>query len=229
MAVSQTPTLEPQIPPRRQPVSFLNRRAGTFYRRYGKRWLDVCVAALGLAVLWPLFLLIAALIKITSRGPVFYTQNRVGCDARIFRIAKFRSMVVDAETRGPGITTGDDKRVTKLGRILRELKLDELPQLWNVLKGDMSLVGPRPELPSYVAVYALAQLGVLSIRPGITDLASIRYRHEEKMLERATDPDAFYRGIVLPHKLALNLKYIEQMSFALDVKLILLTLRSIFS
>ena len=154
-----------------------------------------------------MFLVIAVVVKLTSRGPVFYRQNRVGRDARIFRILKFRTMVVDADRQGLGITTAGDERVTPFGKILRELKLDEMPQLWNVLKGDMSLVGPRPELPSYVAQYTPEELRVLSVTPGITDIASIRYRHEEKLLEGSNDPDELYRRLVLPHKLALNLEY----------------------
>jgi lipopolysaccharide/colanic/teichoic acid biosynthesis glycosyltransferase len=148
------------------------------------------------------FLVIAVVVKLTSRGPAFYRQNRVGRDARIFRILKFRTMVVHADRPGLGITTAGDERVTPFGKILRGLKLDEMPQLWNALKGNMSLVGPRSELPSYVARYAPEQLRVLSVTPGITDLASIRYRHEEKLLEGSNDPDELYRRLVLPHKLA---------------------------
>lgn len=227
MAVSSSPTLEPKARPRRKDDPFPKRARTGFYRRHGKRWFDACLAAFGLLLLWPLFLLIAALIRIMSRDPVFYSQNRVGRGARIFRILKFRTMVANAESQGPAITTAGDLRVTPLGRILRILKLDELPQLWNVVKGDMSLVGPRPELPSYVAMYTPEQLGVLSVRPGITDLASVRYRHEEKMLERAANPDEFYRRVVLPHKLSLNLEYIDQMSFVFDLKLVLSTVWAI--
>jgi len=198
-----------------------------FYRRIGKRAVDICGSLLALITFSPLFLVLAILINLTSRGPVFYRQNRVGRDARIFRILKFRSMVEDADRQGPGITAAEDERVTPFGKFLRELKLDETPQFWNVLKGDMSLVGPRPELPSYVAHYTPEQLGVLSVKPGITDIASIRYRHEEKLLKRSADPDELYRHLILPEKLALNLQYIHRMSLALDLKLILETLRSI--
>ena len=199
------------------------------YRRFGKRALDMTIALLAVIVLSPVFLLTALLVKLSSHGPVFYRQNRVGRDARIFQILKFRSMFVDSEQHGSGITVGGDERVTTIGRILRNLKIDELPQLWNVLRGDMSIVGPRPEIPSYVATYTRQQLGVLMVRPGITDSASIQYRHEERMLARSADPEEFYRGVVLPHKLSLNLEYIDQISLAMDLKLMLQTARSIFS
>jgi lipopolysaccharide/colanic/teichoic acid biosynthesis glycosyltransferase len=211
-----------------EPFHSREQRKRGFYCRVGKRAFDISVSLLGLLVLAPLFLFLAIIIKLTSRGPVFFMQNRVGRDARIFRIVKFRSMVVDAERQGLGITTADDERVTPVGKILRDLKLDELPQLWNVLKGDMSLVGPRPELPSYVAMYTPEQLRVLTVQPGITDAASIRYRHEEEALKGNADPHEFYRSVVLPHKLALNRDYIEDISFRHDLKLILQTLQSIF-
>jgi lipopolysaccharide/colanic/teichoic acid biosynthesis glycosyltransferase len=133
-------------------------------------------------------------------------------------------MVVDADKKGPDITSSGDARVTPLGRMLRKLKIDEFPQLWNVLIGEMSLVGPRPELPRYVSNYNQEQRQVLSVRPGITDLASIRYRHEEEILSRSEDPEDYYRNVVLPHKLKLNLEYIQKMSLILDSKLILQTL-----
>ena len=224
---SYTETRPPQ--PDLSPELFQEPRRIGFYRRFGKRAVDVCASVVTLIALLPVFLVIAILVKLTSRGPVFYRQNRVGRDARIFRILKFRSMVVDADRRGLGITTAEDERVTPFGKILRELKLDETPQLWNVLKGDMSLVGPRPELASYVAQYTPEQLRVLTVKPGITDIASIRYRHEERLLERSADPDELYLRLVLPHKLTLNLEYIDRMSFAFDLKLILQTLRSIAS
>jgi lipopolysaccharide/colanic/teichoic acid biosynthesis glycosyltransferase len=214
-------------PPETSPGLFQEPACAGFYRRSGKRAVDICASLVALIALSPLFLVLAILIKLTSRGPVFYRQNRVGRDARIFRILKFRSMVVDADRQGLGITAAEDERVTPFGKFLRELKLDETPQFWNVLKGDMSLVGPRPELPSYVAHYTPEQLRVLSVKPGITDIASIRYRHEEKLLKRSADPDELYRHLILPKKLALNLQYIHCMSLALDLKLILETLRSI--
>jgi lipopolysaccharide/colanic/teichoic acid biosynthesis glycosyltransferase len=138
-------------------------------------------------------------------------------------------MVVDADKKGPHITSSGDSRVTRVGAVLRKFKIDEFPQLWNVLKGEMSLVGPRPELPRYVANYNEEQRSVLCVRPGITDLASIRYRHEEEVLAKSANPEEFYRTVVLPHKLALNLNYIAKMSFLFDLKLIIQTLRCLFA
>ena len=198
------------------------------YCRVWKRVLDVVFSSLGLIVFAPFFVLIAALIKCSSRGPVLYWQDRVGKGGKLFRIVKFRSMVVDADKKGSDITSSGDPRVTKVGAILRKLKLDELPQLWNVLSGDMSLVGPRPELPRYVAGYDQEQLRVLSVRPGITDFASIRYRHEEEMLATSENPLEFYRTVVLKDKLSLNLLYIDRMCFLVDAKLIFQTLKSLF-
>lgn len=230
MSVSQSPSFDLETRPQRKAPAepFSNPARRGFYARFGKRAFDLFVSLLALAVLSPILLIIAAIVKLTSSGPVFYRQNRVARDARIFQIMKFRSMTADAERRGRGITVGGDERVTPAGRILRGTKLDELPQFWNVVKGDMSLVGPRPEIPSYVALYTAEQLGVLSVAPGITDIASIHYRHEEKLLEGSPDPDELYRRVILPHKLSLNLQYIERMSFALDLKLIAQTIRSIF-
>lgn len=230
MSVSQSPSFDLETRPQRKAPAepFSNPERRGFYARFGKRAFDLFVSLLALAVLSPILLIIAAIVKLTSSGPVFYRQNRVARDARIFQIMKFRSMTADAERRGRGITVGGDERVTPAGRILRGTKLDELPQFWNVVKGDMSLVGPRPEIPSYVALYTAEQLGVLSVAPGITDIASIHYRHEEKLLEGSPDPDELYRRVILPHKLSLNLQYIERMSFALDLKLIAQTIRSIF-
>jgi len=198
-----------------------------FYRRRGKRILDCTAAATGLLLLGPLLLLVAVLVKLTSAGPAFYVQQRIGKCGREFRIVKFRSMVRDAERHGPGITSGGDVRVTRFGTMLRRLKIDELPQLWNVLKGEMSLVGPRPELPQYVAGYTPEQRQVLTIRPGITDPAALAYRREEDLLARDPEPEIFYRQEVLPRKLKLNLAYLEQVSFARDLRLILTTIQSL--
>jgi len=171
----------------------------------------------------PLFFVIGMLLKMTSPGPTFFLQERVGRGGQLFRIAKFRSMVVNAENVGPALTFAGDPRVIQLGRILRRLKLDELPQLWNVLMGEMSLVGPRPELPRYVAGFTSQQRQVLTVRPGITDLASIVYRQEEDLLGRNPDPEQFYRQVVLPHKLSLNMEYLQRMSFVFDLSLIFQT------
>jgi lipopolysaccharide/colanic/teichoic acid biosynthesis glycosyltransferase len=188
----------------------------------------VFLCAIGLLMLSPVFVIIACCIKLTTLGPVFYRQIRTGREGREFQILKFRSMIVDASKRGPGITVSGDNRVTQVGRFLRRYKLDELPQLWNVLWGDMSLVGPRPELPVYVAGYTPEQHVVLSARPGITDPASLAYRHEEELLSGHQNPEEFYRSQVLPDKLARNLSYIQSMSLKNDLRIILKTLASSF-
>lgn len=198
-----------------------------FYGVVGKRIFDAFAAATGLLLLSPLLAVIALLVKVSSSGPVFYRQERVGRGGRIFRIMKFRSMVTDAEQRGLQITAAGDPRVTAVGRILRRLKLDELPQLWNVLKGEMSMVGPRPEVPRYVECYSESQREVLSVAPGITDPASITYRHEEELLGTQPDPERYYREVVLPHKLSLNLEYLDRMSLLYDVSVVLRTAFSI--
>ena len=191
--------------------------------------MDVVVSACALLLSLPLLLAISVLVKLNSPGPVFYLQNRVGKNGRLFKIVKFRSMVVGADRAGPGITASGDPRVTKLGARLRQLKLDELPQLWNVFRGDMSLVGPRPELPLYVESYDSSQQKVVGVRPGLTDRASIDFRWEEELLAQCADPQQFYREKVLPRKLALNLEYIEKISLKNDLLLILGTVRSLVS
>ena len=183
------------------------------------RLVDILAAAIGLVVLSPLWLLIAILIRIDSKGAVFYTATRVGRDGQLFRLYKFRSMVVDADKQGPGITTSGDRRVTRMGAFLRRTKLDELPQLWNVLKGDMSLVGPRPEDPRYVALYTAEQRAVLQVRPGITSAASLTYRHEEQML-RGSDWEATYCAEVMPTKIAIDLEYLARRTLFSDLRLI---------
>lgn len=203
-------------------------REGTFYVKNGKRMLDVLGASLGLVVLSPVFALLALLVRLSSPGPVLFMQARVGCCGKVFRIAKFRSMFVDTDRRGLAITSAGDSRITRIGRVLRRFKLDELPQLWNVLIGEMSFVGPRPEVPGYVEHYSPSQRQVLTVRPGITDLASITYRHEETILGEQDDPDRYYREVVLPHKLDLNLEYVRQMSFSYDFRLMLRTVACVF-
>lgn len=199
----------------------------TFYRTKGKRIFDFVAAALGFLVLSPLLLALALAVRLSSAGPVFYRQERVGKDGKTFRIAKFRSMFADADQRGPSITSAHDPRITFVGRILRSLKLDELPQLWNVLKGEMSLVGPRPEVPGYVETYSAAQRRVLSVRPGITDPASLVYRGEEEILASKQDPEHYYKQVLLADKLAMNLQYIDNISFSYDLLLVLQTTGSI--
>jgi len=198
----------------------------TFYARCGKRVFDFVAAFFGLLLLFPLMVMLALLVKFTSVGPVFYRQERIGLGGLVFRIAKFRSMFEGADRRGPAITSARDPRITATGRVLRRFKLDELPQLWNVLKGEMSLVGPRPEVPRYVETYSAVQRRVLSVRPGITDPASITYRQEEDLLGAQADADCYYREVVLPDKLRLNLEYLEQISFSYDLLLVLRTTSS---
>ena len=190
-----------------------------------KRLFDVFWTVLGLAVLWPLFLLLALVIRLGDGGPVFFRQERVGRRGRRFRIIKFRTMVVDAERRGELLTVGRDPRTTRVGSWARRFKLDELPQLLNVLAGDMSLVGPRPEVPRYVALYTPDQRRVLELTPGITDRASIRYRNESELLAQAVDPERFYIDQVMPDKIRLNLEYAAQATLLRDVLVILNTLR----
>jgi len=191
-----------------------------------KRTVDVMAAGGGLVLLAPVLVLLALMVKWTSPGPVFFGQERVGRGGRNFRILKFRTMVADAERRGLHITAGGDPRITPVGRFLRRYKMDELPQLWNVLAGDMSLVGPRPEVAKYVALYSPEQRRVLEVRPGITDPASLAYRHEEALLAQAADPERFYVETVMPAKLRINLDYINHRTFVRDFAVLLRTLHT---
>jgi lipopolysaccharide/colanic/teichoic acid biosynthesis glycosyltransferase len=188
-----------------------------------QRLFDVVCSAVGLVFLVPVFAGLALAILCDDGGPVFFTQVRVGRNGRPFRIWKFRTM--RAGSRGSAITASGDARVTRAGAVLRRFKLDELPQLFNVLKGDMSLVGPRPEVPEHVQLEAPVWQAVLQVRPGITDLASLLYRDEEKILGASQDPNTFYRESVLPQKLLLNLAYLRSRSFRQDLRLILMTIR----
>ena len=187
-----------------------------------KRAFDIVCAALGLLVLSPVLLLCALLVGLTSPGGVLFRQERVGKDGVPFTIYKFRSMRKD--NAGLKISTSSDSRITPVGRVLRKAKLDELPQLWNVLKGDMSFVGPRPEVREYTDLYTPEQRQVLLVRPGITGLASIRYRNENDLLSASTDPNRTYIEEVMPAKLALDLEYIPRACVSYDVRLILETL-----
>jgi lipopolysaccharide/colanic/teichoic acid biosynthesis glycosyltransferase len=197
-----------------------------FYASYGKRALDICGSAGGLLMLSPVFAIAALSIKLTSRGPVFFRQTRIGRQGHPFRIFKFRSMHASDSDSGSAITIAGDARVTQVGRFLRRFKLDELPQLWNVLRGDMSLVGPRPEVPVYVADYTLEQRVVLSVRPGVTDPSSLAYRREEEILAAASDPESFYKTRILPDKLARSGAYLQNVTFYNDVRIILKTFAS---
>lgn len=190
-----------------------------------KRLFDLLLCGLGLVLLAPLLLGIAIWIKLDSPGPVLFRQERVGRHGKRFLISKFRTMAADAPARGLQITVGADARITGAGRVLRAAKLDELPQLWDVLRGAMSLVGPRPEVPRYVALYPEEmRLLLLSVRPGITDLASLQYRDESAVLAQAADPERAYVEQVLPAKLALSARYVREASLAGDLRLILATL-----
>lgn len=193
-----------------------------------KRLVDLIFSLAGLIVLTPVFLVIAIAIKLNSAGPVFYLQQRVGRDGSLFWLFKFRSMHVHAD-KLTAITVGKrDHRITSVGYFLRKFKIDELPQLINVLKGDMSLVGPRPELKRFVDLYDQHQKRVISVKPGITDYASIQFRNENELLEGKQDPVDCYIKEIMPVKLRLNLDYIRDQSFWLDLKIIFLTIFSIF-
>ena len=195
-----------------------------------KRLFDLLVSGAGLLLLSPLLVGIALWIKLDSRGPVFFRQQRVGRFGAPFRIHKFRSMLDEAPRAGPQLTVGADPRITRAGRFLRRSKLDELPQLFDVLAGSMSLVGPRPEVPRYVALYPAALRDkVLSVRPGITDPASIMYRDESALLARAADPERVYIEQIMPAKLRYAAEYVDHMSLANDVRLIGATLRLLLS
>ncbi|RYM35174.1 sugar transferase [Brumimicrobium glaciale] len=192
-----------------------------------KRLFDIVSSAIGLLFLSPVFLVVFIWIKLDSKGPVFYKQVRVGKGGKDFKILKFRSMHQDAD-KGSLITIGGrDPRVTRSGYYIRKYKLDELPQLINVLKGDMSIVGPRPEVRRYVDLYSKEQLRVLTVKPGITDIASIKYRNENELLEKAEDPDKVYIETIMPDKLKYNLEYIDQQSFMFDIKLIFRTFKEV--
>jgi lipopolysaccharide/colanic/teichoic acid biosynthesis glycosyltransferase len=179
-------------------------------------------------VLSPLLLFVAACIKLTSRGTILYRQIRMGKNAREFHILKFRSMMQACGPEHLRITVAGDARVTPFGKLIRRYKIDELPQLWNVVRGEMSLVGPRPELPAYLAEYTLEQRRVLTVRPGITDPASLAYRHEEELLSGDDDPEQFYRTRILPDKLARNLAYLESITLAGDLRIIFRSIASAF-
>ena len=189
-----------------------------------KRAMDIVISGGALLVLWPVLLLIALAIKIDDPGPVFYRQVRVGRNGKEFRIYKFRTMVVDADKKGLAITVGRDNRITRMGRILRKTKLDELAQLINVFTGEMSFVGPRPEVPKYVNMYTPYQRQVLLVRPGITDYASIAYRNENDLLAGAEDPEKMYIDVIMPDKIELNMKYLHEISPLADIRLILSTI-----
>jgi len=193
-----------------------------------KRLFDLFFSLSGLLILAPVFSIVAIWIKLDSPGPVLFRQVRVGRFGKLFRIFKFRTMCVNAEEKGRQITVGEDPRITRSGRFLRRNKLDELPQLLNVVKGEMSLVGPRPEVPRYVEFYPERLRSIiLSVQPGITDFASIEYKEENALLGQAKDPDRVYITEVMPIKLRYYERYVEERSLCLDAKLIIKTLRAL--
>jgi lipopolysaccharide/colanic/teichoic acid biosynthesis glycosyltransferase len=193
-----------------------------------KRTFDIIASFLGLVVVTPLLLLLAVVIKLDSPGPIFFRQERIGRGFRPFFIFKFRTMVQNLSDQGRLITVGDDPRITRVGRLLRKSKFDELPQLINVLKGDMSLVGPRPEVRRYVELFRKDYEQILKVRPGITDLASLKYHDEASVLERFENPEAEYCNRILPDKISLSKEYVNKSSFLYDLALIVKTFPKIF-
>jgi lipopolysaccharide/colanic/teichoic acid biosynthesis glycosyltransferase len=193
------------------------------YRSFGKRLFDVIVGGMALVLLSPMLAAIAVWIRATSTGPALYRGIRAGKDGRQFAMLKFRTMVQDADKKGPSSTSADDVRITPIGHVLRRFKLDELPQLINVVKGDMSLVGPRPQVIPVVNDYTERERGLLAVQPGITDWASIRFRHEGEILKGSKDPDADYMRLIHPEKVNLGLKYADSVSFMTDIGILLHT------
>lgn len=192
------------------------------------RLLDILFAMMALVVLSPVFFIIALCIKFNSKGPVFYKQVRIGKSSEEFRLLKFRSMHVNADRLGLLTVGGRDPRITSVGYFIRKYKLDELPQLWNVLVGEMSLVGPRPEVKKYVDLYTPEQRQILNVRPGITDMASIKFRNENEILDKQPDPERYYIEHVMPEKINLNYIFIKQPTVASYFRIIFLTIRNIF-
>lgn len=192
-----------------------------------KRVLDIVLSGFGLLVLSPLLIALALAVKIESRGPVFYRGVRVGRHGKDFRIFKYRSMVINAEKVGGPSTAGDDPRVTRTGKLLRKYKFDELSQLLNVLRGDMSLVGPRPEVRHYVNMFTEEEQAILSVRPGMTDWASLWNNDEGAILRGAPDPEQAYMDLIRPRKLRLQLRYVRNPSVLTDIRILFLTLRAV--
>lgn len=191
-----------------------------------KRCFDLFFSILGVLILLPLIIVVSILIKLTSKGAVLFKQVRVTKDGKLFKIYKFRTMRENSEGNKQ-ITVGNDSRITSIGHILRKTKLDELPQLFNVIKGEMSLVGPRPEVPRYVELYTEEQRKILSVPAGITDYASIYFSNESELLGKAEDSEKYYIEKIMPHKIDLNMKYINNMGILTDIKIIMLTILKI--
>ena len=214
------------------PLSVFHSPFSVFHFRSSalKRIFDVIISLLAIVVALPLWLAVAIAIRLDSPGPIFHRAKRIGKDGDLFTLYKFRTMVTDASRRGPGITWQDDPRITRVGRLLRKLKIDEMPQLINVLKGEISIVGPRPEDPRYIAHYTPEQRRVLSVRPGMASPAFIRYRHEEQLLATAGDDvEHVYLTQILPDKLRMDLEYIEQQSFLFDLAVLVQAAFSLFT
>lgn len=191
-----------------------------------KRLFDIVASFCGIVILFPLIVIVSILIKLTSKGPVLFKQVRVTKNGKLFKIYKFRTMRENSEGNRQ-ITVGNDSRITGIGHILRKTKLDELPQLFNVLKGEMSLVGPRPEVPKYVELYTQEQREILKVSAGITDYASIYFSNESELLGEAENPEEFYIKKIMPYKIELNKKYIKEIGIVTDIKLIILTILKI--
>ncbi len=187
------------------------------------RLFDFIVSIIGICILFPLFIISGLLIKFTSPGSIFYIQDRVGRSSCIFRLYKFRSMVINADSIGTSVTSGKDPRITRIGRVLRKTKLDELPQLWNVLKGDMSFVGPRPDVPEIINNYTDEMKRILDIRPGITSNASLYLKNEEDLLSLAIDHDSAYEEIFVPAKVNLAMEHVNRRSFLFDFGILIKT------
>jgi len=195
----------------------------SFYLRRGKRLLDLALSLSALILLLPVFVLISAIIRLTSPGPALFKQERIGKVGHPFQICKFRSMHVNSENSGLPITSKGDHRITAVGAVLRKYKLDELPQLWNVVKGEMSLVGPRPEIRKYVDLYNAEQKRVLSLLPGITSPASLEYRREEELLSQQYDPERYYIDHLLDQKIRINQDYASALSLKNDLRILFAT------
>lgn len=194
---------------------------------FTKRLLDIIVALSLLVILCIPMLIIAIIIKLDSEGPVFYKQERVTKNGKIFGIYKFRTMITNADKLGTLVTVGEDNRITKCGKFLRKYRLDELPQLFNIISGDMTLVGTRPEVPSYVAHYSDEMLATLLLPAGVTSLASIKYKDEAMLLEKSKNPDETYIKEVLPEKMKYNIEYLKVFSISTDIKILLKTVLAV--
>ncbi len=191
-----------------------------------KRFLDILISLIAIILFSPIFVAISLVVLITSGSPVFFCQERMGKNWEPFKIIKFRTMINDADKFGPGITRADDKRVTRFGKVLRKFKLDELPQFLNVLAGNMSLIGPRPELSKYVNYYKDDYLSILKLKPGITDYAAIKFKDEENLIV-GEDQESVYVKKILPSKILLYKKYIDEISFSTDIKILFNTLKGL--